>query len=228
MPEAMRMKGNSSILLFQRKKTQKSSDVNYQMKDMKEFKQIVVQHHCHRCTSQSLGSLKMTNGIDANTRKAQRKHMIEFMSVHLLENSNSGEAVPVQPLEMSDHASISVRGKRPWELLHQHLLTSQSNCNVYIAIKEQNQHVPVDKLDLADSDVWWTSAHPSTPDRGTWNSHNSSIQSAKKGYKRSDGFLCPTMSKWQQTWGGKCTGNGWCIWFIWIRCANVAPKPLAN
>lgn len=118
--------------------------------------------------------------------------------------------------------------KRPWELLHQHLLTSQSNCNVYIAIKEQNQHVPVDKLDLADSDVWWTSAHPSTPDRGTWNSHNSRIQSAKKGYKRSDGFLCPTMSKWQQTWGGKCTGNGWCIWFIWIRCANVAPKPLAN
>lgn len=61
--------------------------------------------------AQSLGSLKMTNGIDANTRKAQRKHMIRFMSVHLLENSNSGEAVPVQPLEMSDHASISVRGK---------------------------------------------------------------------------------------------------------------------
>lgn len=58
MPEAMRLKGNSSVLLPQTKKTQKSSDCNYQMKDMKKIKQIVVQHHCHRCTSQSFGSLK--------------------------------------------------------------------------------------------------------------------------------------------------------------------------
>lgn len=84
MPKAMKMKGNSPFLLPQTKKNTEIIWLQFPdaMKDMKEFKQIVVQYHCHRCTSQSLGSLKMTNRIDANTRKAQRKHMIPFMSIH--------------------------------------------------------------------------------------------------------------------------------------------------